>query len=121
MSLLSRFFQAVRSCLPVFPGWFSGERSTRSPTSAPSTPSAASTPSPPSTPSTASRKEPGQKPVLSRAERLELLKKAFAQEYFCSGQAPFEVTGSTMMDCGCEPDRHGPLSITEGGQLFYPV
>jgi len=106
MSLWSRFVEAVRSCLPVFPAWASADRTSRSDGFVMST---------------ASTKEEEVKRPLSKEERLERLKKAFAEEYFCSGRPPMEVTGSKMMECGCEPGRHGPLSITEGGQLFYPV
>ena len=106
MSLLSRLFETVRRCLPVLPDWFSTDQCKRSDGLAAS--------------SVGGIQEDVKRP-LSKAERLERLKKAFAEEYYCSGHPPLEVTGTSVMDCGCEPGRHGPLSITEDGQLFYPA
>jgi len=106
MSLFRLFVETVRRCLPVFRDWFSPDVSTRSE----------------GLPASIARGiEEEPKGPLSKAERLERLKKAFAEEYYCSGHPPFEVTGSTVMECGCDPARHGPLSITEDGQLFYPA
>jgi len=71
--------------------------------------------------STASKNEAEVKRSLTKDERLEVLKRALAEEYYCSGHPPFEVTGHKLMDCGCPEGTHGPLVVSETGQMYYPA
>ena len=74
-----------------------------------------------STASTAMRKEREGKRSLTKDERLEVLKRALAEEYYCAGHPPFDVTGHKLMDCGCPEGTHGPLVVSERGQMYYPA
>ena len=71
--------------------------------------------------STASKNEAEVTRPLTKDERLEVLKRALAEEYYCSGHPPFEVTGHKLMDCGCPEGTHGALVVTETGHLYYPA
>jgi len=105
MSIWSRFVETFRNC---FPAWLS-----RSYDELPTADG--------STASRVTKKEQDGKRKLTKDERLEVLKKALAKEYYCSGHPPFEVTGHKLMECGCPDGTHGPLVVTETGNLYYPA
>ena len=101
MSLFIRALRMFRDCLPA---WLS---------TAPNDDE--------STASTAMTKELEVKRSLTKDERLEVLKRALAEEFYCAGHPPFEITGHKFMECGCPEGTHGPLVVSETGQMYYPA
>ena len=116
MGVFSRFLRAIASCLPDFGLWFATAPSRSPSTATPSQPTVTRAPSP-SMRST-STAEPKRNDLPSEVLQARL-KKALAEEYFCSGHEPVEDSGYPLMECGCQPGRHGPLAITKQGELIY--
>jgi len=107
MSFFSRALEVFRNC---FPAWL-----------ATSTNCVVHTGDERAAACTSSKKEEEVKRSLTKDERLQVLKRALAEEFFCSGHPPFEVTGHNLMECGCPDGAHGTLVVSESGQLYYPA